>query len=346
MSRTTSKPIAVLISDIHFTVATIEHAYKSLRMAQYKAKVLDVPLVVCGDTLDSKAIMRAECVNKLIEIMKVEDGPDTIFLVGNHDLCNERGEAHSLNFLKPYAVVVDSIRQGSLKGHRVTLIPYQSDVDKLREVLKDEEYLPKGSLIIMHQGLQGSNSGEYIHDKTALNKEDVADFRVISGHYHARQDIKTGRPQKGAVGLFSYIGNPYSLTFGEADDPEKGFQILYDDGLMELVPTNIRRHRICSGLCSAEGWGLAESATPTDLVWVKMEGTREGLANINKDFLKKFCKWLPPDFKLDLIPTDVIRSEDIKKETKQPDVLDDLIESMNISAAQVIRLKSLWKELV
>lgn len=337
-------PIAVLISDIHFSVPTLELASQSLLKAQFKAKMLNVPLVIAGDLHDTKANMRAECVNKLKDMFSVVDAPDTIVLVGNHDLCNERGKEHALNFLKPYATIIENPQTGYLNGKEVMLIPYYSDVEALRVLLKDED-TPK--TIIMHQGIEGSNAGDYIQDKSALKHEDVADFRVISGHYHSRQDIKTGRPRKGAVGLWSYIGNPYTLNYAEANDLPKGFQILYDDGILEFIPTMLRRHVVYeiefNKLETYPGVGIA---LQNDLLWVKLSGTKEQLSTITKAQVHKIIA-RPESFRLDLIPTDLPTNLSINTQNlTQMEVLDSIIGSLSdTSEERKERLKDLWKNL-
>jgi DNA repair exonuclease SbcCD nuclease subunit len=343
-----SKPIAVLISDIHFTVSTLEFASQSLLKAQFKAKLLNVPLVIAGDTLDSKAVVRAECANKLISMLSVIDAPDTIMLVGNHDLCNEKGKDHSLNFLKPYCTVIDSPQIGRLLSTEAMLIPYQSDPQAIKNILSDEEHsCPK--LIIMHQGIIGSEAGHYIQDKSALSKEDVADFRVISGHYHKRQHIITNHKEVNWIGTFSYIGNPYTLGFGEANDPPKGFQILMDDGSLEFVPTNLRKHVIIEhDLTTDESkWSsgpIIMDGNIMDLVWVKIKGTKEQLMAFNKnEWLKD--KGIPRNVKIDLIPTETETAEVVQIEnTSQDQVFDGLIDSLtNTSEDRKTRLKTMWK---
>ncbi len=152
-----SKPIAVLISDIHFTPATLELASVSLRQAMSKAASLRVPLVLCGDTLDSKSIIRGECANRLIEIMSEHEGLRKLVLVGNHDLLNEKGKAHSLNFLRPYCHVVDHpVYDRHVGAH---LIPYQHSQGEMQVILAGIE---PGSRIICHQGVHGADMGHYL----------------------------------------------------------------------------------------------------------------------------------------------------------------------------------------
>jgi DNA repair exonuclease SbcCD nuclease subunit len=341
------KPIAVMISDIHFTINTLEEASAVFLKAQFKAKTLGVPIVVAGDLLDAKAIMRAECVNRIIDLVSAKDAPDMIFLVGNHDKINEKSDSHSLNFLKPYAVVIDKPTQGHLSGKDVMFMPYQHDRKVIKRILDDEEN-PPPNILIMHQGVMGSSAGHYIQDRSACPKEWFANYRVISGHYHERQDIKCGAPQKCCVGLWSYLGNPYTLSFAESNDPEKGFQILNDDGSMEFEPTNLRKHYIIELSYADSNFTLKSDKRneiyPADLVWVKVYGNQEDLQNATKELVRDYIA--RKDFKLEFIPQESTTDKNIELKSKNKEqVLDELIDSLtNVSVGQKQRLKSIWRD--
>lgn len=62
-----TKPEAVLISDIHYNIQTLPLADAAVNMAITKANQLGVPLIVCGDLHDTKANLRGECVNAMLE---------------------------------------------------------------------------------------------------------------------------------------------------------------------------------------------------------------------------------------------------------------------------------------
>lgn len=333
-----SSPRAVLISDIHFNMQTLKLAEASLNQAIDKANRLDIPLIIAGDLHDTKANLRGECVNTIIECFRRCYAPPYV-LIGNHDKINEKSEDHSLKFLMPYAHIVDY----PMKAHGLELIPYFSDPEELRHYLKR---LPENSTIIMHQGVEGSNSGDYIQDKSAISESDVVDFRVISGHYHTRQDIKCGRPRAGAVGLWSYIGNPYTLGFGEANDPDKGYQILIDDGTLEFVPTNLRKHVVYETTQSQidEGYISLKKINPGDLLWIKISGTREELSAVSKSNIANTIKL--DNFRLDLVPIDVVSQVNVTQNLTKELLLDSIINSLtNTSYERKERLKTMWKNL-
>lgn len=332
-----SKPIAVLISDIHYNINTLEVADKAMRLAIGKANELEVPLIVCGDLHDTKAHLRGECVKTMIETFEsCLKWPYVV--VGNHDRLNEKNEKHALNFLKPYASVIESPTN---IPDIAMVFPYDHDVENLKKLLKKE---PANNRLIMHQGIQGSNSGEYFQDKSALRPEDVAGFRVISGHYHTRQTIAL--PDGGQ---WDYVGNPFTLGFGEANDPPKGFQVLYDDGSLEFIPTNLRKHVVIEARINETTMNMEKysSFNKENLVWFKLKGPENLVRLYSKKQIGETF-FLPENFKLELIPDEQIGDIDIISisQTKEQ-VLDGLIDSLsNTTVAQKQRLKAAWKDFV
>lgn len=319
------KSAAVLISDIHYNINTLELADEALRMAINKANELNVPLIVAGDLHDTKANLRGECVNAMISAFMSTDKTPVV-LVGNHDKINEKSEDHSLNFLSKYAFVLSQPYK-SERLNNTYFIPYHTNAEELKSYLKT---IPKGSTLIMHQGITGSNSGEYIQDKSAITKENVAGFRVISGHYHQRQIIEL--PDNG---VWDYIGNPFTVNYGEANDPPKGFQILRDDGSLEFVPTNLRKHVVYEIDLNSAAHPAIVKHSVGDLIWLKVKGTKEQLSKFKKPF----------DCKLDLIPLDMTTKVE-NKSLNQHELLDSMIDSLtNVTDNTKINLKELWKEL-
>jgi hypothetical protein len=348
--KETRKAVCVVISDVHFRTDNLPLVTSAMSQALRKAEELNVPLIDCGDLLDSKAIIRAECANALIAVLSTAKVPVKL-LVGNHTLVNEKGKEHALNFLRPYATVIDSpVWDIQLESW---LLPYYSDNEELKKVL---DTIPEGSRVICHQGVVGANMGTYVVDKSSLSADHFSNFRTISGHFHCRQDIKCGRPRKGAVGLFSYVGSPLTHSFGEANDPEKGFQILMDDGSLEFVPTNLRKHVVLEA--SIDDFHvksnelpfsiLSASARQTnegDLLWLKVTGPRSELKKLNKEQIGK--KLLGhSNYKLDLIDASIDEPETPRLNLSDSDLLDSIIDNMAETSDQKRRLKSLWKEIL
>ena len=326
-----NKPVAVLISDVHYSVHTLSLADAATRQAITKANELRVPLIVAGDLHDTKANLRGECVNAMINTFKM-CGHQPIILVGNHDRLNEKAPEHALNFLRPYARIVEKI--GEHEG--LTLLAYNHDTVELRSWLSNMRNRGVGP-IIMHQGLNGSNMGDYIKDDTALKHEDVTGLRVISGHYHTRQTINLPN-----YGRWDFIGNPYSLTFGEANDPDKGYQILYSDGRLEFMPTNLRRHVIIE--MRSDGKAIPYNYTKDDLVWVKVYDIKANLAVLNKTTVGKMLNL--EVFKFEQICTEELQAEKADLSLKSDKLLDSIIDSLSeVNDNRKAALKSTWRQL-
>ncbi len=332
-----SRPVAVVISDIHYSLNTLELADKATQMAVTKANQLRVPLVVTGDLHETKANLRGECVNAMIKTFRGCEIP-AIILVGNHDKINERSDDNSLDFLKAYATIVDGTSKNLIPYWH--FIPYQHDPDLFRKELKK---LPPKSNVFIHQGVVQTNSGHYIQDKSAVTKGDLAGYRVISGHYHTRQSFEL--PDGGK---FDYVGNPYTLNYGEANDPEKGFQILYDDGMLEFVPTKLRKHIIITLVLGPEwsAWGSeGKEVLDNDLVLVKMRGFREEILLWNKQRIAKELKL--KDFRLDVSIVDDNKEVSNTKNLTKDALLDSLIDSLSATSDErKNRLKDKWKEVI
>lgn len=327
MNTTFTDILGVAISDVHYDLATLEVADASMNMAIDKANDFNVPLIVTGDLHNTKASMRGECVNAMIKTFK-RCKIKPFIVVGNHDKINEKSEEHSLNFLEPYATLINE----GLYYKKWLILPYFHDKEKLKKVISEAST----NNIIMHQGLIGSNSGEYFNDKSAITPEDVAGKRVISGHYHRRQNILL--PQ---AGMWTYLGNPYTLNFGEANDPEKGFHILYSNGTLDFYPTNLRKHSVADihtdSLDAFMGDMIKANIKANDLLLLKIRGNVAGLDK--KTVADKLG--LTQSFKLDLEQTKIEAKSII---TESPaESLDSMIDSLNVDKGQKARLKDMWR---
>lgn len=328
-----SKPIAVLTADVHYNLSTYPIAGEAMEACLAHAERLKIPLVIAGDLHDTKAAMRGEVVSAMLKTFSSRSVPIYI-LAGNHDRLNEKSPEHALEFLKPYCRVIEAPTFVECLGSY--LVPYYSDIVALKALLAS---LKAGSRLIAHQGIQGSNMGHYVQDKTALSQSDFAPFHVISGHYHQRQCIDTKKGNK-----FDYIGNPYTLTFGEANDGPKGYQVLYDDGSLRFYWLMLKRHVILDITLEELSGSTLPALDPNNHIWIKLRGNTSKLAKVKKQAVAE--RFRITNFKFDKIPTDTTQVE-IKADTMTDEgVLDALIDGLQESTEQKLYLKTLWKDLV
>lgn len=314
-------PIAVAISDIHFNLNTLSIASKALRSALKKAEDLKVPLIIAGDLNDTKAIIRAEVANELINIL--ENAKVVVYLLcGNHDLCNEKGKEHGLNYLKTYTSVISS--PVSISGFN--FVPYQASKEAFKEAISQFK-----GLVFCHQGIKGAFMGDYIRDDSSIDPDDIKDVKIISGHYHKHQ----------TVGPLTYIGSPYTVTFGEANDGPKGFLVVNSDGTFTREILDLRKHVILQVNCKELEKSIV-SVNENDLLWVKVSGSKAELNKLNKIEIGKRLIG-HSNYKLDKIYTDE-KIVPIAVESKSyASILDDIIDANYKDATD---LKALWRQVV
>ena|ERR1700677_3740014 len=322
-----AKPICVCISDIHFNINNLELATTALKAAIFKAEELKIPLVIAGDLQDTKAIIRAEVANRLIELIR--DAKTKIYiLVGNHDLINEKGTENALNYLAPYATIISKPTFEKISGRECFLVPYQTDPEILEQAKSFYTVL-----IIMHQGVLGAEMGDYIQDKTSIAPE----FKcpVISGHYHRHQTI----------GTITYIGSPFTHTFGESGDGDKGFLVLNSDGTFTREILNLRRHRKFNVTSRQIPVKYGPNSHPDDLIWLKVSGPKSELIKLDKKVIGDRLLG-HSNFKLDLIPTDS-KPTDLKIECLPTDeIFDSLIDNLSETDDQKAYLKETWRAII
>lgn len=322
------KPIAVLISDQHYALSTYEVADQAFRQAIDKAAELGVPLIDAGDISSDKPLIRAEWANVLLKTLEyAEDKKVSVYaVVGNHSLINEKGSEHALHFLNRHCTVV-SHPTSTGDFH---FIPYQSTPEKFMDAIQK---FPKGSIVIGHQGTIGGQLGHYVKDSSAINPDDVKDWKVFLGHYHAHYTL----------GTTVSIGNPYTLTFGEASDPAKGFLVIYEDGSFERVQTKLRKHVIAEYAYEDLKQPIITYWKQDDLYWIKVTGSHSQLSKLNKSQLgQKLIGH--SNFKLDLIYTDSPQLETKIDNMTSGEILDSLIDVENESTEEKQALKDLWRE--
>jgi len=325
-----NNPIAVVISDIHFNLQNLELATEALCSSIETAQKLHVPLVIAGDLHDTKALLRGEILNRFHEIFSKDLGITIYFIVGNHDLLNEKQHEHSLNFLKQYGIHIITVPSMD-HSYLFYMFPYYTSSAKL---LEDLSYIPKNSICIMHQGFLGAQMGEYIQDKSSLDPTNVNHLTVISGHYHKHQTL----------GTVTYIGSPYTITYAEANDGPKGYLVLYEDGSFERVILNLRKHIIIEE--SIKDFFLKEYpyVYKRDLVWIKLHGKRSELFSLDKKLISK--KLEIDNYKLDFI---INQEQTINKNLAiglhSEHLMDNIIDTKGNDVQYNRQLKELYREI-
>lgn len=226
-----------------------------------KAEEIGNDVVWMGDFLDTKEVIRGKCSNLIYRRLKMSRLNHYI-LIGNHDYFNLDCEDHALQFLKELnnVKIIDSYQEHGGMG----FMPYVHDQEKLKKIIKNS----KVDVLFGHFELKGFDFGNgYICEKGLTGRSFSKFKRVISGHFHKYQ-------QKGNL---TYLGTPFSHSFGESNqDKYLGTYHVVKDHL-ELIPSGFPQHMTCEINCDEESSiGIFRD---NDILRIILKGTQD---NINR----------------------------------------------------------------
>ncbi len=189
-----------IVGDLHATNKNLDKVNKLFNMVED----LNNPVIWLGDLLDTKEVIRGNCLNLVYERFK-NSKLSHIVLVGNHDYFNLDCKDHSLRTLEmlPNITIVDApTYMGGM-----SFIPFMHDKEQLKKTLATTRR-SESSILFAHLDVVGFDYGNGSISESGIIKEDLRNFDlVISGHYHKFQNNKN----------LVYLGTPFSHSFGESD---------------------------------------------------------------------------------------------------------------------------------
>ena len=202
-----------VIGDPHLKHSNMDYIIKLFDIVEKKGK----PVIWLGDFLDTKEVVRSKCLNLLLEKLAASKLYH-IILIGNHDWHNHDCKDHSLVPLKLLKNVAVIDEPKYING--MLFAPYYNDLDKLRKVLKDNHC----NIVFAHLDVVDCDYGNGVLATKGLNIKELDKDKVyISGHYHKYQQ----------VGNLTYLGTPFSHSFGESN--QKKYIAEFDSKKIELV---------------------------------------------------------------------------------------------------------------
>lgn len=243
------------------------------------------PTVWLGDLLDTKEVVRGKCLNQFFEYFQ-SSKLQHIVLVGNHDWFNLECLDHSLKTLGslPNVRIIDKIEFHPKLPF--VFFPYIHDKALLKDQLlqiKDQNLIAFG-----HFDVSGFDYGNgHLCEDGIITHEDFSGFkRVISGHFHKLQQ----------TGNFTYLGTPFSHSFGEANQDKVIAVYTLDDDRLQLIPTEFPRH-VSEKVNFTKKNGLDKlnefiSGHENDFIRIQMMGFPEDVAKVDKSKYSAFnIKW-------------------------------------------------------
>lgn len=248
--------------------------------------------IILGDLLDTKEVVRGKCLNTYVRRLKASKLKFWI-LVGNHDWFNHDCQDHALETLKniPNVTIVDE----PLDYKNYLFLPYTHNVELLKQWMQE---LGKGRIVFCHADIKGFDYGGKISE-VGLDVKDLmgGPKAVYSGHYHKYQ-------QEGKV---TYIGAPFSHSFGEANQLK--YIGVYNtlNNKLELIQTPFPRHISLEIDCNRQK--RLQDNNGMDILRVVLTGTQEYIDKFHREDGVKYIEQ----------PTSVIKASVIN-ETESPEI--------------------------
>jgi DNA repair exonuclease SbcCD nuclease subunit len=221
------------IGDLHIQPETLAEVNVFLRQLDKWLTGNPVDLiVVLGDTLHTHETVYTECLNKMLEYLRIcEKYAETEVLIGNHDYCNNGQfltDAHPFVGWKKTHNIVDRVKVRYAREEKIVLVPYVPD-GRFHEALNTigNEW-KSASCIFAHQLFDGAKMGPIIAKGVEKWIEDSP--MVISGHIHDKQ-----LPQRNLW----YTGSSMQISFGEREDHTISLITLPKQGIPIIQEINI-----------------------------------------------------------------------------------------------------------
>jgi len=216
------------------------------------------PVIILGDLLDTKEIIRGRCLNTYYERFQNSKLHFSV-IVGNHDYFNLTCKEHALEIFKilPNVKVIDI----PITIENITLFPFYSDLDALKKLLKKTTT----PFVMGHFDTIGFDYGTGRIAEKGLTLKDFSKFKqVISGHYHKSAQVKN----------LCYLGSPFSHSFGESNQDKFIGVFNTENGELKLLSTPFPRHTTTEVDCDSE---ISVELVPDDYNRVILNGSEDSI---------------------------------------------------------------------
>ena len=212
-----------LLGDLHFgiknhdkTVADFQLKFFEEVFIPYLKKHKITTVIQTGDFFDCRRSLRHATIKMSRDFAKLTSHLNWYVLVGNHDMslreCIHPNSCTELLSIYDNMTVIDTPTTITVGNIDIDLIPWICQEN--RNEIKDFISKSQSKYAVGHFEL----SGFYYYKGLASNGENkgfLSDYiQVWSGHFHTRSEN----------GNIKYIGTPYQLTHGDADD-DRGFEV-------------------------------------------------------------------------------------------------------------------------
>lgn len=225
-----------LLGDLHFGIKNHDKQTADFQMKffvdvfiPYLKKNKITTVIQTGDFFDCRRSLRHATIKQAREFVELTKHLTWYVLVGNHDMalreCIHPNSCTEILGIYPNFTIIDKPTTVSIHGLDIDLIPWICQENKT--IIKDFINASQSKYAVGHFEL----SGFYYYKGLASNGENkgfLSNYiQVWSGHFHTRSEN----------GNIKYIGTPYQLTHGDADDV-RGFEVFDIDSKKQKFVEN------------------------------------------------------------------------------------------------------------
>lgn len=269
----------LICSDLHIRLETLELSERVLDTMINISNDREIPIIIAGDFFHTKAIIRSECLNLVLDKFNNLNHP-VLMIVGNHDFENANCDKHALESLKylQNVFIIDQFQ--CINNNKILLMSYCKD-----SVFKKNIGESKSEYLICHHGIAGfkMNNAKANVD-SEINSNDVCKFKkIFAGHYHVAQK----------QGNVTYIGSPYQQNFGEAGQLKRFILFNVKTGKAEDIPlVNFPQYYIFKKTIDQvlDSGDCILSMQDEDHVRFDIVGSKSDCKQITKDLLREKYK--------------------------------------------------------
>lgn len=229
-----NKPRVAVFSDLHLGVHSNSshwHSY-ALEWANWfkeeceKEEIEDI--IFCGDWHHNRSEISVNTLQVSADILDILSGFNLIIITGNHDIYyKHRTDVNSISIFKNRrnVTILDTYQTMNAFNRKISFCPWNTTAEDIED--SDAIFGHFEIETFRMTGYKVCEEGMKIRD--LLSKSS----RIISGHFHTRHEKTFG------AGSILYVGNPFQMDFGDADN-QKGFYIFDFNTLeYEFRPNNI-----------------------------------------------------------------------------------------------------------
>lgn len=215
-----NKPRIGIVSDLHLGVHTNSTQWHDIAITwaawlsnEFKRKGIK-DIVFCGDWHHNRSEISVNTLQISADILDIFKDFNLIAITGNHDVYyKHRTDVNSLSIFKTRdnVTIFDKAVTFTAFDRVITLCPWNTNIVDI----------PKSDVIFGHFEIETFKMNAYKVCEEGMSIKELLQRSslVISGHFHVRHEKRFG------TGTILYVGNPFQMDFGDADN-FKGYYIL------------------------------------------------------------------------------------------------------------------------